>query len=148
MNSDDRPTNSPARVLVVEDEGTNRLVIRQMLKQTARGDGTVSSTRTNTIETREAENGQQALEALRADPFDLVLMDVQMPGMDGLEATRAIRRGDTGEANRDVAVIAMTAHSTSEDEEACYEAGVTGYLAKPLRLPKFMETVRKALGET
>ena len=94
---------------------------------------------------REAESARQALEMLQAEPFDLVLMDIQMPGMDGLEATRAIRAGEASDRNRDIPIIAMTAYATSEDEEACYEAGATGYLAKPLSLQRFITAIQSAL---
>ncbi len=93
----------------------------------------------------EAEGAERALALLRSDPFDLVLMDVQMPGMNGLEATRVIRAGKAGSRNRDVPIIAMTAYAGTEDEQACYEAGMTGYLAKPLSLQGFIDAVRSAL---
>ena len=93
----------------------------------------------------EAASAEEALSVLREDAFDLVLMDVQMPVTDGLAATRAIRAGETGELNRHVPIIAMTAYSSSEDEDACYEAGMTGYLAKPLSLQGFLNAIRSAL---
>ena len=93
----------------------------------------------------EAESAEQAIAVLQTVPFDLVLMDVQMPEMDGLEATRAIRAGKAGDRNREIPIIAMTAYATSEDEQACYEAGMTGYLTKPLSLQGFIDAVRSAL---
>src|SRR6266404_8760383 len=79
-----------------------------------------------------AENGLEALAALKKEDFDLVLMDVQMPEMDGMEATAAIRKGEkrTGEH---VAVIALTAHAMKGDREKCLAAGMDGYLTKPIR---------------
>jgi CheY-like chemotaxis protein len=121
-----------ARVLLVEDNKINRLVAMQMLK---RAD----------VEGNEAESGERALELLRESRYDLVLMDVQMPGMDGLEAARAIRRGDAGPLNQQVPIIAMTAFTSAEDEQACYDAGMTGYLSKPLGLDLFLDTIDSAL---
>ena len=119
-------------MLIVEDNAINRMVAMQMLKRAG-------------VEGREAESGPGALEALRAERFDLVLMDVQMPGMDGLETTRAIRSGLAGEENRNVPVIAMTAYSGSEDEDACYAAGMNRYLSKPLSLQGFVDAVHSML---
>ena len=124
--------NARPVVLVVEDNRVNRMVARQILK---RGD----------IDTEEAEGGLPALEQLREHEFDLVLMDVQMPGMDGLEAARAIRRGDAGERNRSIPIVALTAYASPEDEAACYDAGMDDYLSKPLKIGTFLETVRQII---
>ena len=142
MGSGDQATDHPRRVLVVEDSRINRIVVMQMLKRAGlAGTETVRAG----IVGREAESARQAIEMLQAEPFDLVLMDIQMPGMDGLEATRAIRAGEASDRNRDIPIIAMTAYATSEDEEACYEAGATGYLAKPLSLQRFITAIQSAL---
>ena len=124
--------NTRPVVLVVEDNRVNRMVARQIRK---RGD----------IDTEEAEGGLPALEQLRESEFDLVLMDVQMPGMDGLEAARAIRRGDAGERNRSIPIVALTAYASPEDEAACYDAGMDDYLSKPLNISTFLETVRQII---
>ena len=75
--------------------------------------------------------------------FDLVLMDVQMPVLDGLAAVRAIRRGDAGEANRRVPVIAMTANAMGGDREAGLEAGMDDYLTKPISAAQFAGLLKK-----
>ena len=70
------------------------------------------------------------LEKLRQEPFDVVLMDIQMPGMDGIQCTRMIR-AKPGPA-QNIPIIAMTAHAMQGDREMCYEAGMDGYISKPL----------------
>lgn len=79
-----------------------------------------------------AANGREALAALEKDAFDLVLMDIQMPEMDGLEATAAIRKKEELSGNHQ-AVVALTAHAMKGDQERCLAAGMDGYLSKPIR---------------
>ena len=76
--------------------------------------------------------GREALVALAQEPFDLVLMDVQMPDMDGLEATTAIRRWEQ-ETSLHVPIIAMTAHAMQGDAERCRTAGMDGYVSNPMK---------------
>jgi len=77
-------------------------------------------------------NGREVLEALRNIPYDLVLMDVQMPEMDGLDATRSLRAGTDEVLNRSIPVIAMTARAMQGDREKCLEAGMNDYISKPV----------------
>ena len=77
-----------------------------------------------------AANGHQAIDMAGMDHYDLILMDVQMPGMDGMEATAAIRAREQG--GRRVPIIAMTAHAMKGDRERCLECGMDGYLSKPV----------------
>ena len=114
------------RILLVDDQPMNRLLARNQLKQLG------------CPPQHEAENGMLALEFLRHADYDIVLMDMQMPEMDGLEATRRLRRLPL--AVQPV-VIAMTANAFAEDREACMAAGMNHFLSKPVKL----ETLRAAL---
>ena len=80
-----------------------------------------------------ANNGREALAALESQGFDLVLMDVQMPEMDGFEATATIR-AEERQTGRHVPIIAMTAHATKKDRQACLDAGMDDYIPKPIKL--------------
>ena len=86
------------------------------------------------------ENGRQAVQAWSSRPFDLVVMDVQMPEMDGLQATREIRRLEAG-TGRHTPIVAMTAHAMTGDKEECLNAGMDGYVAKPLRMQEFKTVI-------
>lgn len=120
--TDTTPLELPSdlRILLVEDIRMNRIVVEALLKALGCGlSGCV-------------ENGEEALVALSKNPYDLVLMDCQMPIMDGYEATRRVRAGAAGEAASHVPIIAMTAHALAGDREKCLEAGMTAYLTKPI----------------
>ena len=106
-------------VLVVEDNLINRKVAEAMLKKLGYSVDLVN-------------NGAEAVEALHRKRYGLVLMDLQMPVMDGFEATRIIRDPDSGIPGRKVPIVAMTANATREDRQRCIEAGMDDYLAKPV----------------
>jgi CheY-like chemotaxis protein len=89
-----------------------------------------------------AENGREALAALASQEFDLILMDVQMPEMDGLEATAAIRQLERG-TTRHVPIVGMTAHAMSGDRERYLAAGMDGYLPKPIRTNELLHQLEK-----
>ena len=114
--ADQAPT--PLRILVAEDKRINQTLILRLL---SRGGHQVSL----------AGNGLEALEALRKASFDLVLMDVQMPGIDGFEATRRIRALEVPDGDR-LPIVALTAHAMKGDEEECYRNGMDAYLSKPV----------------
>jgi PAS domain S-box-containing protein len=88
-----------------------------------------------------ANNGREACEVFQSGRFDLVLMDVQMPEMDGFEATQAIRASEPGDSH--VPIIAMTAHAMKGDRERCLEAGMDGYISKPVRAQTLFETIQR-----
>jgi signal transduction histidine kinase/CheY-like chemotaxis protein len=108
-------------VLVVEDNAVNRMIAEEFL-------------RTLGLDTRTAEDGAQALAACAAAPPRVVLMDLQMPVMDGLSATRALRERQQRGELPEFPIVALTAHAMETDAEACRAAGMAGYLTKPLLL--------------
>jgi len=122
-----RAARQPLRVLLAEDNPVNQEVAVHLLER--RGHSVIV-----------AENGRHALTALERHKFDLVLMDVQMPEMGGLEATQLIREKEksTGEH---LPIVAMTAHAMQGDRERCIAAGMDGYLSKPIDPKSFLQTV-------
>jgi signal transduction histidine kinase/ActR/RegA family two-component response regulator len=111
------PQSFKARVLVVEDDVVNQRVITLMLQRLG-------------MQCEVVPEGQAALNAIKSGEWDLVLMDCQLPGIDGLETTRRARLMDTG---RDLPIIALTANARPEDRAACLAAGMNDFLAKPVR---------------
>ena len=87
-------------------------------------------------------NGREALLALDRERFDLILMDIHMPQLDGLEATQAIRESES-QTNRQIPIIAMTACAMKGDQERCLSAGMNGYIAKPLRAEELFKVVEE-----
>ncbi|WP_460031322.1 PAS domain S-box protein [Megalodesulfovibrio paquesii] len=90
-------------------------------------------------------DGQQALETLKTGRFDLVLMDIQMPGMDGMEATRRIRDGAAGPDKAGIPILALTAYAMAGDRERFLAAGMDGYLSKPVELPILEQAIRQGV---
>lgn len=117
------------RVLIVEDNPVNARVAFFQLRQLG-------------FESEIVENGQQAIEALSARKYDLVLMDLQMPVMDGIAATSAIREGRAGE-NKDIPIIALTANDELKKE--CLEAGCNFLLTKPAAMDDLSKIIRECL---
>jgi CheY-like chemotaxis protein len=93
-----------------------------------------------------ADTGAMAVALLRNEAFDLVLMDCQMPEMDGYEATRRVRQGDAGESSMDVPIVALTAHAMSGDRDKCIAAGMDDYLTKPIEFTALRDAVVRATG--
>jgi CheY-like chemotaxis protein/HPt (histidine-containing phosphotransfer) domain-containing protein len=119
----------PLQILVAEDHVTNqRLVLLTLERLGYRADI--------------AANGLEVLEALDRQPYDVILMDVQMPEMDGLEATRCIRQGWPHEERP--RIIAMTANVTKDDHQACLDAGMNDYLPKPMRVEELVAALNRS----
>jgi PAS domain S-box-containing protein len=118
------------KVLLVEDNITNQQVATAMLKKMGMRVDAVA-------------DGAEAVRVLRDISYDLVLMDVQMPVMDGLEATRKIRNPKTKVLDHDIPIIAMTAHAMEGDREKCLEAGMNDYISKPVSIQNLARTLDK-----
>ncbi|MBS1661391.1 MAG: response regulator, partial [Bacteroidetes bacterium] len=116
----------PLRILIAEDNIINQELIKQILGNLGYEPSTV-------------ENGALAVEALKLEDYDLVLMDVQMPEMDGLEATRKIRK----ELSRQPVIVALTANAMQGDKEECLRAGMDDYISKPVKLNELMGLLEK-----
>jgi CheY-like chemotaxis protein len=122
------PGEVPLRVLVVEDDKVNQLVVLGMLRQMAHRGHCVA-------------DGIEALEALTRESYDVVLMDIRMPNMDGIEATQRIRRL-TGPVAR-IPIIALTANATTEERLRCAEAGMNDFISKPFRRAELETMLQK-----
>jgi signal transduction histidine kinase/CheY-like chemotaxis protein len=128
-----RPSREGTRVLVVEDNAVNQQVATHMLKNMG-------------CDVDIAQHGREALVRLSSASYDLVLMDCQMPHMDGYEATRIIRDRSSAVLNHDVCVIAMTANAFAEDRARCLGAGMHDFLAKPVSQQALGDMLTKWLG--
>ena len=126
--------DSHKRILIAEDNGVNQKVALAMLKKLGYSAEAVA-------------NGLEAIAALRSIPYDLVLMDCQMPEMDGFEATEIIRQPGSDVLNPQVTVIAMTANAMQGDRERCIACGMNDYLAKPVRSEALAEMLARWLGD-
>lgn len=108
------------QILVVEDNRLNQMVMKKLLSANLRFNYTI------------VENGQEALNELNTKAYDLVLMDLQMPIMDGYEATKAIREGKINAFNKDIAIIAVTADAMPKTKDRVLEIGMNDYMTKPI----------------
>jgi len=124
------------RILIAEDNDINQVVTTKVLASAG-------------YECEIAENGAQALEALSQGVFDLVLMDCQMPEMDGFEATRRFRQCEKAKtvSSNPVPVIALTANALAGDRERCLDAGMTDYISKPIDPTKLIDMIERYLEE-
>jgi two-component system sensor histidine kinase/response regulator len=134
-NAADRVPERVLKVLVAEDNLVNQTVARRLLEK--RGHRVVV-----------ADNGLRAVEAFEREEFDLILMDVQMPEMDGFEAAAAIREREAHPSTRGpgcrcgrVAILGLTAYAMAGDRERCLSSGMDGYLSKPVRVDELLESI-------
>ncbi len=131
-------TRLPLRILLAEDNLINQKVAVRILQQLG-------------YQPVVAVNGQQALEAIEREPFDWIFMDVMMPELDGLEATRRIRERQQGGGHKNFAlpiiIVAMTAHAMVGDREKCLKAGMDDYLSKPVRPKDLRDMIEKWAGK-
>jgi len=121
-----------ARLLLAEDNITNQQVALGILKKLG-------------VKADAVANGLEAIKALESIPYDLVLMDVQMPEMDGLEATQRIRDVKSSVLNHNIPIIAMTAHAMKSDRDRCLQAGMNDYLSKPVNPQALAEALERWL---
>ncbi|HNX04490.1 MAG TPA: ATP-binding protein [Opitutales bacterium] len=121
----------PLSILVAEDEPMNQLLVKRFLSKLGQSCDLAS-------------NGREAVEKLRTGSYDLILMDVQMPEMDGINAAMEVRRGHCGEDRKGVYICALTAYAMAGDQERCIGAGMNDYLSKPLTLPALRRAIEKA----
>jgi len=126
-----RQSRKQLRILLAEDNAVNQTLAVRLLEKQGHAVTVV-------------EDGRKALAALEKDAFDLVLMDVQMPGMDGFETTGGIRSQEKV-SGAHIPIIAMTAHTMKGDRERCLEAGMDGYISKPIHPQELFEAIEKFL---
>jgi len=124
-NDTETESASVKKILVIEDNPTNRKLIGDILR--LKGSAVA-----------EAENALLGLEIAKTGDFDVILMDIQLPGMDGLEATRRLRADPR---TRETLVVAVTAHAMVGDRERILESGCDAYVTKPIAYKEFLETL-------
>ena len=121
---------SQKTVLIVEDNLVNQRVCKRLLDRFG-------------VSSEVANNGKEALDIMARASFDLIIMDCQMPVMDGFATTRAVRADVTG--NPHTVIVALTANAMKEDQDACYAAGMNDYLSKPIQMPLLKAMLLKHL---
>jgi CheY-like chemotaxis protein len=132
VDTEDRG-DRPLRVLLADDHPTNRTVVRLMLADFG-------------VDVRTVENGREAVEAARSGAFDVILMDMQMPVMDGLDATRKIREHEAAAGLDRTPVLMLTANAMPEHREAGVRAGADGHVAKPVTATALLTALDEVLG--
>ena len=112
-------------ITIIDDEPMNLILIRDLLQ-------------VNGYSTNEATNGKEGIELVRATKPDLILMDIQMPVMDGMEATRILK---ADAATKNIPILALSSYAMTGDKERILNAGCDGYLSKPIDIKEFLKTV-------
>lgn len=126
-----QPEELPLNILLAEDNTVNQRLAKRMLEKRGHKIDIVS-------------NGQEAIDAVASSKYDVVLMDMQMPEMDGLEATQIIRRTEASNGHH-IPIIALTANAMKRDRDACLAAGMDAYISKPINPEKLFEEIRKLI---
>ena len=121
----------PLRLLVCEDDEDNRWVMKELLE-------------TLGYEAHVAHDGDQAIEIMQRGIYDVVLMDVRLPGKSGIELTEAIRNGEFEDNDTQQYIIAVTAFAMNEDRDKCLAAGMNDYLSKPLEVARLKDALARA----
>jgi PAS domain S-box-containing protein len=129
--SDESGRQQPLRIIVAEDNAVNQKLLQHLLKRLK-------------FEAEFVVNGIECLKLLHEGTYDIVLMDCQMPEMDGYEATQRIRAGEGGEAHRAIRIIALTAHAMAGDREKCLAAGMDDYLTKPIQPAQLVAALERS----
>lgn len=133
-NGSEVPSRPALKVLVVDDDDSNVFVLQRLLKSLGQ-------------ESVAASDGEEALARLSAEPFDLVLLDCQMPRMDGYEVTRRVRSEAVENVPVDIPIIALTGSVMQNNRELCQRIGMNGFLEKPVTRARLQETIRDFAGE-
>ncbi|HEY3799489.1 MAG TPA: ATP-binding protein [Caulobacteraceae bacterium] len=131
----DEPGSLKIRVLAAEDNSVNQLVLKTLLHQIG-------------VEPVVVDNGQLAVDAWREQTWDVILMDMQMPVMDGLTATRAIRAAEAAEGRARTPIIALTANAMAHQMQQCAAAGMDAHVAKPIEAMRLFEALESALAQS
>ena len=127
-----KPFAVALRILLAEDDSVNSFAMQKLLTQSG-------------FKVTVVSNGQEVLDILRSQEFDLILMDIQMPVMDGVRATRAIRAGDVGAKVKDIPIIALTAYAMVGDKEKFMKFGMNNYLSKPVELDTLLASLKNVM---
>ncbi len=121
---------TPLSILLAEDNLVNQKVALRVLKHLG-------------YQADVVENGQAVIEAIANKSYDLILMDIQMPEMDGLEATQYIRNQELESQIPPIAIIAVTANATHDDQDICRQAGMNDYISKPIQIDKLKNILQQ-----
>jgi len=124
----------PIDILIAEDNPINQKVIKKIMAKLG-------------LQAAIAGNGLEVLEALEEKSYDLILMDMQMPEMDGLQATREVRKLDSSALPQQPIIIALTANAMESEKRDCFKAGMDDFLAKPVRWELLAQTLEKWFGK-
>ena len=132
MDTSDKPDSSASsfRILLAEDNPVNQKVAKRVLSHLG-------------YQVDIVNNGLEAINAIANAAYDLILMDIQMPEMDGLETTRYIRKQESASQLPPIAIVAMTANATDDDQNLCRDAGMNDYISKPIQIDKLKNLLQR-----